>query len=221
MCLLQLCFPSEFSHHLIISTIVSPYIDTNAMDRRPSVAGSSDGSLCFSDNGRHSWHSPLESTAGGLHDDGDSDPGTNSLSDVDLENGNLEVQVRGVDRVDKDCRICHLSLVSSNQESGVAIELGCSCKDDLAAAHKKCAETWFKIRGNTTCEICGATALNVTCDQTNEANNVIVDSSFPASPMISAEIPRYWHARRIMNFLLVCMLIAFAISWLFHYNVLS
>ncbi|KAL4386351.1 hypothetical protein GQ457_09G030190 [Hibiscus cannabinus] len=35
------------------------------------------------------------------------------------------------------------------------------CKDDLAAAHKHCAEAWFKIKGNRTCEICGSTARNV------------------------------------------------------------
>ncbi|KAK8620913.1 hypothetical protein V6N13_067371 [Hibiscus sabdariffa] len=44
--------------------------------------------------------------------------------------------------VERDCRICHLSLDPSNQECYLPIELGCSCKDDLAAAHKQCAETW-------------------------------------------------------------------------------
>ncbi|GFQ08877.1 hypothetical protein PHJA_003031700 [Phtheirospermum japonicum] len=48
-----------------------------------------------------------------------------------------------------DCRICYLSLdITNNQDSGIPIELGCSCKDDLATAHKQCAEAWFKIKGN-------------------------------------------------------------------------
>ncbi|KAM0011636.1 putative Zinc finger, RING-CH-type, Zinc finger, RING/FYVE/PHD-type [Helianthus debilis subsp. tardiflorus] len=54
-------------------------------------------------------------------------------------------------KVEKDCRICHLSLDANSEESGnygIPIELGCSCKDDLAAAHKHCAEAWFKIKGN-------------------------------------------------------------------------
>nr|CAD1817681.1 unnamed protein product [Ananas comosus var. bracteatus] len=62
---------------------------------------------------------------------------------------------------ERDCRICHLGLESASPESGLAIELGCSCKDDLGAAHRQCAETWFKIRGNKTCEICGTIARNV------------------------------------------------------------
>jgi hypothetical protein len=36
----------------------------------------------------------------------------------------------------------------TNHESGIPMELGCSCKEDLAAAHKHCAEAWFKIKGN-------------------------------------------------------------------------
>lgn len=65
------------------------------------------------------------------------------LSEVDLESG-----VLGKNKT-RDCRICHLGLEGNEQECGVAIELGCSCKGDLDAAHKKCAETWFKIKGNT------------------------------------------------------------------------
>lgn len=71
----------------------------------------------------------------------------------DLENGGVsdcsedETKVH-LEKVERDCRICHLNLESSNSETGVAIELGCSCKDDLAAAHKNCAEAWFKIKGN-------------------------------------------------------------------------
>ncbi|KAI3988133.1 hypothetical protein MKX01_011922 [Papaver californicum] len=53
-----------------------------------------------------------------------------------------------VDNNSKDCRICHLSLDSTNQESGIPTELGCSCKEDLASNHKHCAEAWFKIKGN-------------------------------------------------------------------------
>jgi hypothetical protein len=69
---------------------------------------------------------------------------------VDLD---LESVVNVDDGVKRDCRICHLSMDMKNRdddqhESGTPIELGCSCKDDLAAAHKQCAEAWFKVKGN-------------------------------------------------------------------------
>lgn len=48
---------------------------------------------------------------------------------------------------DKICRICHLS---SDHGSGTVdlIELGCSCRGELGAVHRHCAETWFKLKGN-------------------------------------------------------------------------
>ncbi|XAR58942.1 Ubiquitin--protein ligase [Bertholletia excelsa] len=209
---------------------------------RPSHPGSSetftDGSLCFSgsdDDDDQSWHSPEGSTAGGSFDEGRFseiegvvDPRSRvgyseSDCDVDLESGELEMKVHP-DKEERDCRICHLNLVGSevDRESGVEIELGCSCKGDLAAAHKQCAETWFKIRGNTTCEICGSTALNVIGELTGEGNTATESANAaPAGLIVISETQNFWHGRRVMNFLLACMVFAFIISWLFHFNVIS
>ncbi|KAJ8471530.1 hypothetical protein OPV22_025873 [Ensete ventricosum] len=144
---------------------------------------SDEDSLCFSDAEAHSWQSPYGSNGGGstydegrvsaascLEIDGSREHGRKSCvsesslddddDDDDTEMGASEVKVN-IDKVERDCRICHLSLEKAAPESGVAIVLGCSCKGDLAAAHKQCAETWFKIKGNKICEICGSTAMNV------------------------------------------------------------
>ncbi|KAI4299483.1 hypothetical protein L6164_032942 [Bauhinia variegata] len=147
--------------------------------------------------------------------------------EVDLESGAAEAKVH-LATVERDCRICHLSMDMTNQESGTPIELGCSCKDDLAAAHKQCAEAWFKIKGNKTCEICGSVALNVAgaaevemVEQwNNEANDVaMVAAPTGASP--TGETRNFWQGHRFLNFLLACMVFAFVISWLFHFNVPS
>nr|GLL40303.1 uncharacterized protein LOC109153434 [Ipomoea trifida] len=134
-------------------------------------------------------------------------------------------------RTDRDCRICHLSMDSENQEpsgtGGVFIELGCSCKDDLAAAHKHCAEAWFKIKGNRICEICGSIASNVVC--VNEAESIELWSEANAAaaavagsrPVPQVESHRFWQGHRFLNFMLACMVFAFVISWLFHFNVSS
>ncbi|KAF3448829.1 hypothetical protein FNV43_RR09542 [Rhamnella rubrinervis] len=153
-------------------------------DHRRSFAGSevsADGSVCISDADYASCHSQFSSTNGGSSDeyrfafvcdpeagvvvsDNDS-PRASSASDcssifVEVESGVPEIKVQ-LAKVVKDCRICHPGLESNSHESGVLIKLGCSCKDDLAAAHKNCAEVWFKIRGNKTCEICQSVARNV------------------------------------------------------------
>ncbi|KAF5751406.1 hypothetical protein HS088_TW02G00420 [Tripterygium wilfordii] len=140
------------------------------------------------------------------------------ISEEDLESGALETKVHSRKNREKDCRICHLGLESGGE---LAIELGCSCKGDLGAAHRKCAETWFKFKGNMICEICGATAVNVAGDQVNEAHTAIsVAPSTPVAPVIVLENPTFWHGRRIMNLLLACMVFAFIISWLFHFKVI-
>ncbi|KAL6651711.1 hypothetical protein ACP70R_010636 [Stipagrostis hirtigluma subsp. patula] len=41
------------------------------------------------------------------------------------------------------------------------IDLGCSCKNELALAHYACALKWFISHGSTVCEICGNVAVNV------------------------------------------------------------
>lgn len=147
-----------------------------------------------------------------------------SVEVVDL--GDTEVKVH-LATVERDCRICQLSLDAANHESGVPIELGCSCKDDLAAAHKHCAEAWFKIKGNKTCEICGSTAHNVSgvneaevMEQWNESNDTAATTP-AAAPVHPAETRNFWQGHRFLNFLLACMVFAFVISWLFHFNVPS
>ncbi|XP_050209070.1 uncharacterized protein LOC126659778 [Mercurialis annua] len=153
-----------------------------------------------------------------------------SDDEVDLESGvsGDEIKMHAL-KDEKDCRICHMSLDVANQESGangLPIELGCCCKDDLAVAHKHCAEAWFKIKGNKTCEICGSVARNVTgpnevelVEQWNEGNEAAVATAAPSVHAI--ETRHFWQGHRFLNFLLACMVFAFVISWLFHFNVPS
>ncbi|KAF3448836.1 hypothetical protein FNV43_RR09549 [Rhamnella rubrinervis] len=217
---------------------------------RRSFAGSevsADGSVCFSDADDGSCYSQFFSTNGGSYDeyrfafvcdpeagvvvsDNDS-PRASSASDcssifVEVESGVPEIKVH-LAKVERDCRICHLGLESNSHESGVPIELGCSCKDDLAAAHKNCAEVWFKIRGNKTCEICQSVARNVVgasevelTEQSTDVNNAPATAAVSAS-MSSTESRGFWHGHRFLNFLLACMVFAFVVSWLFHFNVPS
>ncbi|KAL9226673.1 hypothetical protein vseg_002459 [Gypsophila vaccaria] len=148
--------------------------------------------------------------------------------EVDLENGDGDRKlIVELVKMESDCRICHLSLDGSDdpEESGSGMELGCSCKGDLAVAHKLCADTWFKIRGNRTCEICGSIARNVVgvnevelVEQWTEVNDTAPAAALPPHP---AETRHFWQGHRFLNFLLACMVFAFVISWLFHFNVPS
>lgn len=46
------------------------------------------------------------------------------------------------------CRVCHLSAKESGMDTAELIELGCGCKGELGDAHSRCAEAWFRVKGN-------------------------------------------------------------------------
>lgn len=48
------------------------------------------------------------------------------------------------------------------------LELGCSCKNDLALVHYACALKWFLNHGSTVCEICGCVANNIKIEDFNK-----------------------------------------------------
>ncbi|KAF8031979.1 hypothetical protein BT93_D1021 [Corymbia citriodora subsp. variegata] len=215
--------------------------------RRSDSSAEDDESECFSDaeDGDGSCHSQFYSTTGGSYDEysftcasdreatasGTRGPSSGSGRSVEIEvvvEREVKVHLGKVERErERDCRICHLGLESNSHESGVAIELGCACKDDLAVAHKNCAETWFKIKGNKTCEICQSIARNVSgaseieaTEPSNESHSAMAVSAVLA-PIPPSETQSFWHGHRLLNFLLACMVFAFVISWLFHFRMPS
>ncbi|KAJ1389170.1 Zinc finger, RING-CH-type [Sesbania bispinosa] len=132
--------------------VVVDIIDNNGC-HRSSSAGGGDGTEGCSDAGdrsdeeqRSSSQDSCTEIVGECEKERRSSASECSV-EVDLDGAVPDVKVH-LAKVERDCRICHLSMDMTNHESGTPIELGCSCKDDLAAAHKQCAEAWFKIKGN-------------------------------------------------------------------------
>lgn len=109
------------------------------------------------------------------------------------------------------CRVCHLSS-DSRSSSGDLINIGCGCKEDLGIAHRQCAEAWFKIRGNRSCEICGETAMNVV----GVGDAVFLEEWNDRDAENSGESPRCWRSRPLCNFLMACMVVAFILPWFFR-----
>lgn len=61
----------------------------------------------------------------------------------------------------KCCRICLEDVTEEELASGEAIYLDCACRGNNALRHKACAERWAAVKGDTTCEVCGKTVLNL------------------------------------------------------------
>lgn len=71
-----------------------------------------------------------------------------------------------------------------------------------------------------TCEICGSTAKNVAgAGEIELVEHSSETSSNIAAPRQPTETRSFWQGHRFLNFLLACMIFAFVISWLFHFNV--
>ncbi|CAN8257392.1 unnamed protein product [Cochlearia groenlandica] len=184
-----------------------------------SEIGEEDNSSCDYD---YDFHSAVRSFCGEFE-----------IHDLDYYNNNnnnnsqeSETSESNRESPERDCRICHLGLENNQHECGDPMFLGCSCKDDLGFVHKQCAETWFKIKGNKTCEICRCIAQNFNksvneIDQTmfeTNVDDVEAGNSTIVVTAIDSDDRRFWRGKRFLNFLLTCLVSAFVISWFFHFN---
>lgn len=182
-------------------------------------------------HGQQAWNaSPIQhgkAVDGGLQR-GDVNPGpgsndanTSQLSVdmyADVEKGWGFVNVKQMngeeERCSEYCRVCHLSVEKSPSSGGEFIKLGCACKDDLALAHRLCAETWFKIKGNRTCEICGSTAQNISGN--GDVNLIEQWTAGELNNPVPIRSERCWQNQPVCNTVLVCVILVLIASWLFR-----
>ncbi|CAM8951900.1 unnamed protein product [Rhodiola kirilowii] len=81
---------------------------------------------------------------------------------------------------------------SCNQQASL-IELGCSCKNDLALVHYACALKWFINHGSTICEICGCLAKNIRISDFKKVVNslkdyeALIERTFSGEPTPTSE----------------------------------
>lgn len=120
--------------------------------------------------------------------------------------------------IDKVCRICHLSWDGQAEPCSDLIQLGCTCRGEIGTVHQHCAETWFKVKGNRSCEICGETAKNI---------NGMGDSRFTEwKEMDMASVldrnssvrGRCCLSQPFCNLLMTCLVIAFVLPWFFRFS---
>lgn len=58
-------------------------------------------------------------------------------------------------------------------------------------------------------------------EQWNEANDAMSTATAHGGTTTATDTRNFWQGHRFLNFLLACMVFAFVISWLFHFNVPS
>ncbi|CAN8264488.1 unnamed protein product [Cochlearia groenlandica] len=75
--------------------------------------------------------------------------------------------------------------IQQHQDS--LLELGCSCKNELALVHYACALKWFLNHGSTVCEICGHPAENVKTADFNKVVIALRDYTAPRERIIDTD----------------------------------
>ncbi|KAK8925876.1 hypothetical protein KSP39_PZI018344 [Platanthera zijinensis] len=140
----------------------------------------------------------------------------NCSGGLDLELGFNDRKVF-VEKSEKDCRICSLDLESSScREFGFPMALGCLCKDDLASAHQKCAERWFKIKGDWNCEICGSMVKNLVGFHAVETTGSSIGTS--DNPATATQTQWFCQGKRLLSCLLGGFLVITVICFVYKHQ---
>ncbi|XP_042449588.1 uncharacterized protein LOC122034411 isoform X1 [Zingiber officinale] len=99
------------------------------------------------------------------------------MTDITIENDAAIETVNVTEDVSEDipeeeavCRICFIEL----SEGGETLKMECSCKGELALAHKECAVKWFSIKGNKRCDVCKQEVRNLPVTLLRLQNNQTV-----------------------------------------------
>ncbi|KAK1426290.1 hypothetical protein QVD17_14961 [Tagetes erecta] len=99
------------------------------------------------------------------------------------------------------CRICYIELC----EGGETLKMECSCKGELALAHKECAIKWFTIKGNKTCDVCHqdvenlpVTLLRIQNKVRNQGNAIIAAIDHNMEVNAYSDIYKVWQEMPIL-----------------------
>jgi hypothetical protein len=93
------------------------------------------------------------------------------------------------------------------EEYGETLKMECSCRGEMALAHRECALKWFSIKGNRTCDVCGREVSNLPVTVVRLPNESTGSSQVTGQQSVSQDLGYYispwiklFHNRYQVNF---------------------
>ncbi|KAK4355813.1 hypothetical protein RND71_024784 [Anisodus tanguticus] len=87
-------------------------------------------------------------------------PTTDSDASADVQQETEKATDNTGEDIPEEDAICRICFVELGEESET-FKMECSCKGDLALAHKECTLKWFSIKGNKICDVCKQEVRNL------------------------------------------------------------
>jgi hypothetical protein len=80
------------------------------------------------------------------------------------------------------------------EEYGETLKMECSCRGEMALAHRECALKWFSIKGNRTCDVCGREVSNLPVTVVRLPNESTGSSRVTGQQPVSQDLGYYIHS---------------------------
>ncbi|CAM6032419.1 unnamed protein product [Sphagnum compactum] len=107
--------------------------------------------------------------------------------------GELSVDdIKADQEISEEQAVCRICMDDLTEEYGETLKMECSCRGEMALAHRECALKWFSIKGNRTCDVCGREVSNLPVTVVRLPNESAGSSRVTGQQPVSQDLGRLW-----------------------------